>query len=52
MKTRISFPRARNPWVIAARFRQAGSHRRSGGGMRQRAQLALRRELFTPKNTP
>lgn len=35
----------RNPLVPAARQRLAGAHRRSGGGQRQRARNALRREL-------
>jgi len=45
MKITVTQPKPRNPLVAAARSRLAGAHRRSGGGQRQRAALALRREL-------
>ena len=35
----------RNPLVAASRRRLAGAHRRRGGGVRQRHQQALHREL-------
>lgn len=40
-----SLPKPRNPLVSAALRRHAGVHRRSAGGLRQRAEQALRREL-------
>ncbi len=48
----LATTRSRNPLVATARFRQAGSHRRSNGAQRQRAAQALRRELITTKNIP
>ena len=38
-------PKARNPFVAAARFRRAGSHSLSPKGMRQQATRSLKREL-------
>ena len=47
MKTSFTLaPRKpRNPLVAAAARRHAGVHQRSASGQRQRAALALRREL-------
>lgn len=45
MKITVTLAKPRNPLVAAARQRLAGAHRRSTGGQRQRAALALRREL-------
>lgn len=46
MNTLILKPLApRNPLVAASRRRLAGVHRRSSGGVRQRQQQALHREL-------
>ena len=45
MKISIPQTKPRNPLVATAHQRQAGAHRRSTGGQRQRAALALRREL-------
>lgn len=45
MKITVTLAKPRNPLVAAARTRVAGAHRRSTSGQRQRAALALRREL-------
>ena len=45
MKFHFKLPKPRNPLVVAARQRLAGGHRRSNSAQRQRASLALRREL-------
>ncbi len=45
MKITITPNKPRNPLVAAAHRRLAGLHRRSGSAQRQRATLALRREL-------
>lgn len=46
MNTLIVQPlKPRNPLVCASRRRLAGTHRRSGGGVRQRHQQTLEREL-------
>jgi hypothetical protein len=45
MKITIRTTKPRNPLVAAAHQRQAGAHRRSTSAQRQRAALALRREL-------
>ncbi len=44
----ITIPRLkpRNPLVAACRQRQAGAHRRSDGGQRQRGKQALRVETL------
>ena len=41
----------RNPFVAAARFRQAGAHT-SRASSRQTAQLRLRKELLNLKESP
>jgi len=50
MSQSLTLPRQkpRNPLVAASRLRQAGAHRRSASGLRQRAQRALRTELARP----
>ncbi|HMQ73663.1 MAG TPA: hypothetical protein PKD25_14180 [Rubrivivax sp.] len=45
MKTILKPARPRNPFAPAARARHAGAQRRSAGGIRQRAERALRAEL-------
>ena len=45
MKITFTAPKPRNPLVAAALQRQAGAHRRSASAQRQRATMALRREL-------
>lgn len=52
MKIANTLNRPRNPWVAAALFRRAGSHRLSGPSMRQQASRALRRELKEMKHIP
>jgi len=48
----VATTKTRNPIAVAARFRQAGSHRRSESGMRQMAHRNLRRELADLKHSP
>ena len=45
--TKITVPvaRPRNPFVAAARFRQAGTHGAGQGGARREGRQALKREL-------
>lgn len=51
MKTlKMTHRKPRNPLIAAARFRQAGAHGASTGGVRQRAQQALRKELARLKH--
>jgi hypothetical protein len=38
----------RNPWAAAALMRRAGSHRATGGALRQQAKRMLRREAEHP----
>ena len=45
MKITLTAPKPRNPLVVIALQRQAGAHRRSASAQRQRAAMALRREL-------
>ena len=45
MKFTVQSPKPRNPLVAAAHRRTAGSHRPSNASLRQRAALALKREL-------
>ncbi len=42
----LARPKPRNPLVAACRQRQAGAHRRSNGGQRQRGKQTLRAELL------
>jgi len=42
----------RNPLVLACRQRQAGSHRRCGGALRQQAAHALRRDIHRLHDSP
>jgi hypothetical protein len=42
----LKTPKPRNPLVASSLMRKAGSHRRGGGALRQRAKQALR--LFEP----
>ncbi len=48
MKFTIAATKPRNPLVAAARSRHAGAHRRNASAQRQRAAMALRRELQHP----
>jgi hypothetical protein len=52
MKLTIKPLKPRNPLVAASRRRSAGSHRTSGGAMRQQAEAALRREVRRLKPSP
>ena len=52
MKIEIHLPRPRNPLIVAARFRRAGSHRPNGRTERQCAARALRRQLSEMKHIP
>ena len=45
MKITLASAKPRNPLVAAAHRRAAGSHRRSNAAARQRAAMALRRDL-------
>lgn len=45
MKITFATPKPRNPLVASARMRHAGSHRPTGGAVRQRQQRTLRQEL-------
>lgn len=45
MKITLTVRKPRNPLVAASLQRRAGPHRRSTGAQRQRAGIALRREL-------
>jgi hypothetical protein len=45
MKITVATPKPRNPFVAAALRRNAGSHRKTHGAMRQRAAQDLKREL-------
>jgi hypothetical protein len=45
MKFTLTPAKPRNPLVAAAHRRAAGAHRRSHASQRQRAALALKREL-------
>ena len=52
MKIANTLNRPRTPWLVAAMFRRAGSHRPGGPSMRQQAGRALRRELKEMKHIP
>lgn len=45
--THLNVPilKPRNPFALFTRQRQAGAHRRGTGGLRQRAERGLQREL-------
>jgi hypothetical protein len=45
MKLHIAPPKPRNPLVVQAAQRKAGSHRKSQSSERQRQKLALKKEL-------
>ena len=45
MKLILKKAKPRNPLVVASLQRLAGSHRPSGGALRQQAQALMRREL-------
>jgi hypothetical protein len=45
MKISLTAPKPRNPLVAASLRRHAGAHQRSTSAQRQRAAMALRREL-------
>jgi hypothetical protein len=52
IKFTVRTAKPRNPLVAAGLHRRAGSHRRSGGALRQQAQNALRRDLHRPQDSP
>jgi hypothetical protein len=52
MKLNLKSPKPRNPFVMAAARRAAGSHRPDGGARRQQAQRALRLEVERWKPSP
>jgi hypothetical protein len=45
MKLTLSIRKPRNPFVVAALRRAAGSHRLHGGAARQQAERSLRHEV-------
>ena len=52
MKITVTLPKPRNPMVVAARLRRAGSHRPDRASQRQQAHRALQRELDRMKHSP
>lgn len=52
MKLSLKISKPRNPFVMAAVRRAAGSHRPGGGTRRQQAQRALRLEVERLKPSP
>jgi hypothetical protein len=52
IKFTVKTAKPRNPLVAAGLHRRAGSHRRSGGALRQQAQNALRRDLHRLQHSP
>jgi hypothetical protein len=52
MKLTLSIRKPRNPFVVAARQRAAGSHRPSGGSARQQAARSLRHEVERLRHSP
>jgi hypothetical protein len=54
MSAKFTVPnhKPRNPLVVASRGRRAGSHRRSGGALRQQAKHSLRRDLHRLQHSP
>ena len=45
IKLRLAAPKPRNPLVVAAAQRKAGSHRKSKSAQRQQQKAALQKEL-------
>jgi hypothetical protein len=52
MKITLKTLKPRNPIVGAARFRHAGTHRRSTASQRRQGMRALQRELDQMKHSP
>jgi hypothetical protein len=52
MKLTLIAPKPRNPFVVAAMRRSAGSHRSGAGAGRQQAQRELRQELARSRSSP
>ena len=52
MKLSLLNRKPRNPFVVAALRRVAGSHRSGGGALRQRAAQALRKEIERLRHSP
>jgi hypothetical protein len=52
MKFKLKTLKPRNPFVVAALRRNAGSHRASAGACRQQAQRAMRREIEPVQKSP
>ncbi len=52
MKLSLKTPKPRNPFVVAALRRGAGSHQLGAGARRQRARQALRDELDRLRSSP
>jgi hypothetical protein len=50
MKITVNTLKPRNPMVAAVLHRQAGSHRRGGGGQRLLAKRELQRELLKERH--
>lgn len=45
IKLRLAAPKPRNPLVVPAARRKAGSHRKSGSAQRRAEKMALRKQL-------
>ena len=45
IKLRLAAPKPRNPLVVAAAQRKAGSHRKSGAAQRQAQKAQLKKQL-------
>lgn len=52
MKLTLKTLKPRNPFVAASLRRVAGSHRSCGGGARQQAAHALRKEIERLRHSP
>jgi hypothetical protein len=52
MKLIVKNPKPRNPFVVAAMRRAAGSHRPCAGARRQQAERALRQEVERLRPSP
>lgn len=48
IKLHIPVPKPRNPLVVVARLRKAGSHRKSEGAVRAREKVVLKKGLDAP----
>jgi hypothetical protein len=52
MKLSLKTPKPRNPLLAPSLQRRAGSHRSTGGAIRQQARAALRREVDRLRPSP